>query len=307
MALQPVAAAPSNDSSGLPLLVNYQTTTLVGTMLASVLFGIFCAQLYQHFTSPRRETQYMQGLVALVVFAETAHIALLWIYLIGTSRASLLQPLAILSESTVLNFAVFISGMVGAVVQSFYALRIYRFSGLLWLGVLPWLGSFARASLSIIGLFTTFFDFHGGLIDWINSFNWVFRGTFGASVGVDVLNTAALCGILLRQRDVTPTTSQVIDRVIVWTVDTGLLTSAIAVLLLVLTLTRSYELIPTFLHVYPHMFALSLLFSLNARDGLRCALYNTPSAIVVGFNVKATADRDDGDSDKRRSDAGTYV
>lgn len=155
---------------------------------------------------------------------EVVHTVLLWVYLMDVSRGSLLQPLYILSDPPSLILVLCMSGIAGALVQvrcaptvlntaradlrlqSYYAYRIYRLSGLIWLAIVPWAGSLARAGITLAGTVTAFTGFHAShdvsILEWISTYGWVMKGTFGASVGVDVLNTALLCIILSRHRDI---------------------------------------------------------------------------------------------------------
>ncbi|KZV98139.1 hypothetical protein EXIGLDRAFT_763810 [Exidia glandulosa HHB12029] len=239
----------------LSSLLVYQTATLLGALLSSVLFGIFCAQIYQYATSPGKDSRLIQCMVAVIVAIELAHIVLLWIYIVETSRSVLARTSDVFYASPPMYAAVFLAGIVGAMVQSFYAFRIYRFSHCIWLGVFPWIGSFARVGLSVVGIVLAFVGFAGRpffIDDWIEKYGWVFFGTFGASVALDLFNTVALCVILSRHRNVTTETSQVLGKLIVWTMETGMLTSAVAVILLAITLAGSYDVLPAFLHIYPH-------------------------------------------------------
>ncbi|KZV98140.1 hypothetical protein EXIGLDRAFT_669662 [Exidia glandulosa HHB12029] len=267
-------------SSLLSPLYTYQTGTEIGTMLSSVLFGIFIVQLHQYFTSSTSEPLRMKCFVCpIIMFIEVAHIVFLWIYVVDMNHGGLLDPTYLIRDTWPVISALLMSGIAGATVQSFYAHRIFRFSGSIWLSIPSWAGSIARAGITIAGCVASLTGFGGmvhTVLDWNNKYKWALRGVLAASVAVDVLNATILCIFLSRRRDANTRTSRVINKLSVWAIETGMLTSVLAVIMLLLVLFNHIELLPAFIHIYPNMFSLSLLLSLNAREGLRQTLFAKP-------------------------------
>ncbi|KZV98130.1 hypothetical protein EXIGLDRAFT_763804 [Exidia glandulosa HHB12029] len=272
-------AAPGGPTRLPETLYTYQTTTEVGILLSSVLFGIFIAQLYQYFTSSKSEPVQMKCFgafnhdralrlyvelispeVVFIALIETTHTVSLWVYLVDMNHGSILQPGYLILDTFTIDLALLMSGIVGAVVQSFYAYRISRFSGSFWLGIPSWTGSVVRVGITVAGCVTALRGFSGRhtITDWITKFSWVLGGVLASSTVVDLVNTIILCIILSRHRNSGTRTSRVIDKLTVWAIETGMLTSILAVSHPIL---GRVELLPAFLHVYPNMFSLSLLLS----------------------------------------------
>lgn len=288
--MEPSGVSPEL-ASQLELLAVYRTGTEVGTVLSSMLFGVFCVQLYTYVTSSRKESIWMRVLVAVVAALETSHTIFLWIFLFESSRQSLLiSPLYMTLDSPTLVLALFVTALNGSVVQSYYAYRIARFTRTIWFSILPWIGSLARAGIAIYATALAIHEYNTipnyTIFEFNQKYGWVMQGTFASSVGVDVFSTVCLSIILWRHRSGMGT--PIIDKLIVWTVETGLLTSAMAVAQIVIVVIKRYELLPGFTHVYPNMFSLTLMLSLNAREGLRRALYTKPTISTLSSRTQGT-------------------
>ncbi|EJD44982.1 hypothetical protein AURDEDRAFT_124865 [Auricularia subglabra TFB-10046 SS5] len=242
----------------IALLNEYNTSSELGVLLCSMLFGVFVVQLYLYHTTKRADSLGLRLLVVWVSLVETAHTVLLWFYFVQTGRRSRFNPLAAIELSPALVFVYFTSALMGATVQSYYACRLYRFSSSLPLAALPLAGSLARLGLAVAGAVVSFHPGAATILEFMDRFGWCMRGVFVASVAVDVWNTAALCIILARRRSgQLKATAAVIDRLIMWAVETGLVTSALAILMLVFAEGQAGA------------------NRLNARDGMRQTLYST--------------------------------
>ncbi|KZW01416.1 hypothetical protein EXIGLDRAFT_760908 [Exidia glandulosa HHB12029] len=267
----------------MALLDEYTLSSELGVLFSSALYGVFCTQVYIYWTSKRDDSRGLKLLVSFVFLIETVHTVLLSVYLCQNNRKARYNPAALLELAQPLAYVYFTSGLMGATVQSYYAYRLYRLSGKLWLAILPWAGSAARLGLAAGGVAVT--PRAPQIVEFMTRYGWCMRGVFGASVGVDVMNTTALCFILARSRGEKAETTRVVDRLILWTIETGLITSVLAILMLIFTLIGRYSLIPGFVHVYPNLFSLSLLISLNAREGLRQTLYSARMTIFSRSQV----------------------
>lgn len=262
----------------LALLRIYRTGTELGAFLSSALFGIFCVQVYTYATTPatKNEPRWIHCFVAMVVGLEITHTILMWIYVVDVGNRSLVNPFYYALDTPVFVGVLCMTGLIGAIVQTYYAYRIYRFAGHIWFSLPSWAGSLVRAGLTVYGCVAVTMRIHENgdfnIYDFKDSYGWIMIGTLSASVATDVLNTFFLCAMLISHRKGMGTF--LIDRLIIWTVETELLTSCIAVCLLVVIVLGRYELLPGLYHVYPNLFSLSLIFTLNSREGLRRALHS---------------------------------
>ncbi|EJD44956.1 hypothetical protein AURDEDRAFT_151977 [Auricularia subglabra TFB-10046 SS5] len=272
-----MSTTPATLQQGLALLNEYNTSTELGILLSSTLFGVFCVQTlsgYEHCA------------------VEAVHTALLWYSFISTGNRSRLNPLNILAMTPELAFVYFTSGVLGTTVQAYYASRLYLLSGSILLALFAWVGSAARLGLTVVGAVVSFRS--SSIMDYMLRYGWCMKAVFGASVAVDVWNTVAICCIFARRRSGQQyAMALVIDKLTMWAVETGLITRHVAVascffgrvgvtderssilagLMLIFTLVGNY------------IFSLSLLLTLNGRDGMWKTLLRSRNSVSVALPV----------------------
>ncbi|KAH7106408.1 hypothetical protein BKA62DRAFT_825944 [Auriculariales sp. MPI-PUGE-AT-0066] len=286
--MSPTAAAsaisPEALKAQIAILHEYADVSNIGVLICVFLFGIFVVQLYIYTTGKSFNTDSigLKLLVAWVFACEVTHTGLVLTYYIPNLHESRLNPMHLLELSKPLSFAYWLSGVMGGTVQSFYAFRVWRLSRMWWFSILPLTGSIARVVVASIALnYALKLD---NILVFFDSYSWTLKGVFAASVGVDLLITGSLCAILYSRRDKGQTyTRKLIDKLIVWTIETGMVTTIIAVLMLAFILVG--PVIPGLVHTYPNFFSLSLLISLNTRDGLRTALTSSHRGPTSSISV----------------------
>ncbi|KNZ74288.1 hypothetical protein J132_07338 [Termitomyces sp. J132] len=129
---------------------------------------------------------------------------------------------AVLELTTAGDIAVFMTAIIGPAVQGFYAHRIYILSSHWIIPAIVWLLCFLRfMSTLTLGAITR------GTLDTLASqheWQWLFVTTLVLSASTDVLITASLCYYLWPHRGATfRRTKTIIDKLILWTIETGLL------------------------------------------------------------------------------------
>ncbi|KAM5544796.1 hypothetical protein V8D89_001694 [Ganoderma adspersum] len=242
---------------------------LIGTFVGLTLYGLVVHQTYRYFRLYPRDSGWIKALVVSTLLFETFHILLsthtCYYYLVtnfGDANAvqSTVWSLGLLSATT---------GFIVMPSQGFFAGRIFRLGGsryrvlVLFACVLivAELGFFCAATAETI-IFKPFSEFR--------HLTWLISAGAGAAFVADGLLTGVLVNLLHTQRTGVKRMDQVVDTLILYGVNTGLLTGVVTLGSLLFSLICPYNLIYAgFAIVATKMYANSLLAALNTRSSLR--------------------------------------
>ncbi|EIW61832.1 uncharacterized protein TRAVEDRAFT_35274 [Trametes versicolor FP-101664 SS1] len=254
--------------------------TILDATMGPLLIGVILAAMYYYFTRYSRDPWSIKFLVIAVWTTDSIHQALIshtvyW-YLITEYG----NPTALTLLSKTIIVEVFFNAFTGLFVQSFFAARIWKLSGNKLYLVIP-------VAMLIAGEFgtlqmETFVDLVQikGLSISINAF---------AAAG-DVTIAAILCTILHYSRTGFSKSNTLINRLMVFAVNTGLLTSVCACLSLItiVALPNTFVYI-TFFFLVGRMYSNSLMATLNARKSLRDASTHDVSVSLRDMQPAASA------------------
>ncbi|KAJ7083053.1 hypothetical protein B0H15DRAFT_851016 [Mycena belliarum] len=262
---------------------------LVGTLVSYVLFGVTTTQVYIYYDRFPEDSSKMKAMVASVWLGELAHVICIGhsLYVMVITDYGHPERLAHIPSS--LFAATFVGGMVSAGVQSFFAFRIYILSKSLWIPCICWAMSLFRVLPSNIVTFS--YGIHEPLGEFIDKWNWLFDTVWAISAANDLLIAISLVFLLYRQRNYTlKRTTAVVNKLIAWTVETGVVTSAAGIIMMAFfIINRASFIWMAWFVVIARLFSNSLLASLNSRASLR-ALQET---VVLASTppVSATLER----------------
>ncbi|KII83831.1 hypothetical protein PLICRDRAFT_180165 [Plicaturopsis crispa FD-325 SS-3] len=175
--------------------------------------------------------------------------------------------------------------------QAFFARRIWVISGRLpiatvcWALCLLYLATIIRATVVSFSC--------SGWIDCTTGGKSIIVTLLSTGAFTDLLIAASLCYYLLRERSnaITPTIAM-LDKLLVWTIQTGLLTRHF------LAAPRGFTWLGIFMFL-PRLFSMSLLGSLNARTSIRRDLHAT---VMSSVHVHVTKNLDSVDDFEYRAD-----
>ncbi|KAE9402484.1 hypothetical protein BT96DRAFT_547395 [Gymnopus androsaceus JB14] len=260
---------------------------IIGVIVASFLLGLSALQAFIYF-SQTNDTPPIRTLVALVVFFDFVHQALIshtGYYYLVTNYAS---PVALGTVIWSLLVEVLFNGFTAFLVQSFLTWRIYKLSERnLWLTgivssiVLAELGcviAFGAISLARVRTFVELAEDLKGLSITVNAL---------AAAG-DVLIALVLCFLLQTSKTGFGRSNTILNKLTLFAVNTGLLTSLCAVASLVSILAAPDTFIYiTFFFAMGRLYTNSLLATLNARNAIRRAGDNVQS--TSGINIPVSS------------------
>ncbi|KAJ7770445.1 hypothetical protein B0H16DRAFT_1774128, partial [Mycena metata] len=249
----------------------------IGVLVSVLLFGITTSQAYVYYTRFPDDSVKLKALHA--VFGrccELGHAICIGHGLYTYTVSDYGQPERLLGpipKSIVL--AVFFTGVIEPCgiresilcdirltpqsVQSFFSLRIYGLSKKLYIPALSWILSFVRFIDNMVGtaagLRTK--SMPGYFAQW----EWLIMADWCISVTNDVVITVTLVSLLHRQRtNAYKRTALLMDKLIAWTIETGMLTSVMSILTLALFIREKESFIWVSVYfVEPRLFSNSLL------------------------------------------------
>ncbi|KAF7359728.1 hypothetical protein MVEN_00697400 [Mycena venus] len=258
------AAALSFDANGT--IGVYQ----IGVLISYVLLGVTTTQTYIYYSRFPEDPVILKALVAFVWVCEVAHAICIAHALYQFTILDFGHPERVFSRLPVsLDTAILFSAVIEQSVLGFFSFRIYTLSKKPYIPILIFLITSVRLVASLVTFIVTLrlpslqsYTAHWG---WLSIAQWC------ASVVNDVLTTAALVVLLYNQRtSAQRKTVALVDKIIVWTIETGMLTSASTIFMMAFYLTMKERMIwlAAFV-VSARMYSNSLLASLNSREALR--------------------------------------
>lgn len=254
--------------SAIPL-DNTLGAAFLGMVVAATLHGVSCVQAVYYFTH-QSDPWYLKLLVAAVMVFDTVHQALIThtVYTYTITNWGNVDILGLLVWSLLVE--VLFNGLTALLVQSFLTMRVWKLSnrsvmltgltGLLVVAEFACVIAFTCLSLNLhtfVGLAEL-----EALSITVNAL---------AAAG-DVLIAATLCILLHRSRTGFHRSDTMINRLILFSVNTGFLTSLCAVASLIsITVAGSTFLYIAFFFCIGRLYTNSLLATLNARKLIRGA------------------------------------
>ncbi|KAJ7821324.1 hypothetical protein B0H14DRAFT_2831596 [Mycena olivaceomarginata] len=236
---------------------------------------------YSRFPNDSRKLKY---LVAFMWSFEMAHAVCIGCTLYQMTVSDYGHPESLILIPRSLAVAVIFSGIVGAGVQVVFAVRIYHVSHSLYIPCLSWALSFSRLLGSIA------VGFYGlqlkTIPDFEARFAWLLNSLWSVASANDLIIAVTLVYWLYRQRPAADRrTVALVDKLIAWTMETGVVTSAagLASLVCFATMKKNYIWIAFFV-VNARLYSNSLLASLNSRARLR-AMSEETDPNILGFKA----------------------
>lgn len=240
---------------------------MIGVVFASALWGVSSAQAFYYFTNFREDPHYLKTLVALVWMLDTIHQALIShsIYHYVITNFSNIQKLDSITPSLIVEVEV--NAIVAFVVQLFFIWRIWKLSEEKYY-IPVMIIAIATAGLVVSSAYV-----HKAFK--LDGFHELVKlQTLSALVNVfsavtDVLIAAVMVYLLHSARSGIQHTDTVINRLLVFVINTGLLTSICAVCSLIAVLLAPDRFIHIcFFFTLGRLYTNSFLATLNTRHSM---------------------------------------
>ncbi|KAJ7146032.1 hypothetical protein C8R44DRAFT_863849 [Mycena epipterygia] len=267
----------------------------IGVLLSSTLWGVTTVQLYVYLTSQNKDPLWTRLLVYFVWILESLHTIFAWIYIYRLTVTFYGVPAALGEAHWTLDTSSLFDGIIGACVQMFFAYRIRMFANSWPVTLVSWLGSLLQLSCT---LGVTILSGEVSVAEFGVRYGWIVESLLIINLIVDIINTSALSYYLNRGRTGFKGTDQVLEKLVIWTIETGLITAVAAAVQLILfkvmpTSGKSPEVayttspqINTF-HFFLALWIGISLFYAKLYSNSFLAILNSRSIIRQGFTTNA--------------------
>ncbi|KAF5337684.1 hypothetical protein D9757_012731 [Collybiopsis confluens] len=304
-------------------LDNTMGAMLLGILISAILYGISLVQAYYYYNHYREDAWYMKSLVGATVFLDTVHLSFIihtmYFYLI--TRYYDKEQLNFMIWSVLAEAIP--TGVTGALVQTFYTVRVWRrknyqlleprftgsndlfsqqkksFSRCMHHANSSWpncmwhrLGHHIIADVDVPrppeyhGTRSTD-DLHFLHLTWLSGLDDIHQCTIYVRriFFTDVIIAASLCFFLLRSKTGFRHSDTLINRLVIFIVNTGLATSICAVASLICLVASSDTLLyAPFYFCIGRLYSNSLLATLNARKGIRNGSEESSEHMMVSLS-----------------------
>lgn len=244
----------------------------VGALMVMFLTGIATLQVWNYFRDYDDDPKSVRLMVIFVYGADVLHTALLCHSLYHYTIIKFGQFLDLQTIVWSLEATIPMAGVVAFVVQTYFCVRIQRITGWIAAGVC-WILALARL---ILDCFLTQEVAGAGVFVILQAKRAKTLGLGTLIVGAvsDVLIAGFMCMGLLRARSGFARTDKLLDKLVAYTIGSGLLTSIVALCEAVTFGVLSNFVFLAFYCILPKLFSNSLLASLNERSYTRRDLSN---------------------------------
>ncbi|KAG1771465.1 hypothetical protein EDD22DRAFT_947902 [Suillus occidentalis] len=187
-------------------------------------------------------------------------------YLLTVTEFGRADALAVTTMPIGYAWSIVFSGSVGSIVEAFFAHRMYVLSKSLFLPSIAW----ALASFRFVGSMVAAAKVFGDIsLDVFSTeWRWLITACFATGAGADIIVAGGQCYYIYREKRVAmgQVTMKLLDRLLAYTVETGMVLSMSAVVILIIwgTTPHSFWWFGIFLF-YTEIFANCLMASLNTR------------------------------------------
>ncbi|KAH8826373.1 hypothetical protein DL96DRAFT_1280669 [Flagelloscypha sp. PMI_526] len=240
----------------------------IGVIFNVLLLGTASTQAYYYFVRFKDDPQFLRWFVFVVWLCEVGHTTSLLHALYAMTVTYFGNPITLAHppKSLVLSMS---TGCAIVLVQFFFAWRVYRIANLVYLALFCAFLTLVLVA-AVIGVTVTAYR-AASLPVYLNSHQWLFTSVFVLRTANDIVLTAGLCMSLMNSRkSARQKTSAIIDRIILWTLESGLLTLICTVVIVVLFFRSREDFVWMGVYVIsPKLFSNTFLAILNGRESLR--------------------------------------
>ncbi|KAF8189355.1 hypothetical protein BJ912DRAFT_379267 [Pholiota molesta] len=257
----------------------------IGSLFGVFLFGIVSLQTFNYYSTYADDGWANKAMVAVVWLLEIGHTLGINYEVYHATIILYGQPWQLVRFPGI-GAATVLGGGITLITQTFFALRILKLLPRPWhhIGLVCIIISSLRFIASI------YLTVEGIILPSIELYRekckWIVSGVFISSAVVDIVIAVSMLYYLSRQRKQVKRISRLLDRLVTYTIRSGLLTS-IAAIAVILT----FQLMPDnfiWLGVYTFvakLYSNSFLSALNARKELRADIFNGDSMAPDHFTM----------------------
>ncbi|KAH8826301.1 hypothetical protein DL96DRAFT_1278142 [Flagelloscypha sp. PMI_526] len=241
----------------------------IGIIVNVLLLGATSTQAYYYFVRFGDDNKFLRLFVFAVWLCEIGHTVGVLHALYEVTVTFFGNPITLVQPPKSLILSLVTGGLSTALVQFFFAWRVYQIVGLVSLALFC---SFLTLILLAGCLGVSITAYHvSSLPLYLNTHEWLFTSLLVIRMANDIIMTAGLCMALAKSRkSARRRTTAIIDRLLLWTLESGVLTAMCAVVVVICFFQSRSTFIWIGVYVVsPKLFSNSFLAILNGRESLR--------------------------------------
>lgn len=248
--------------------------TFIGVVIATFLYGILTLQTYTYWIRYVHDSTFDRTFVLALWVVDTLQLVFICYMQYYYTITNYFNPAAMQFNNWSFNMEVGLTAIITFMVQAYFARRAWYFTkrvgsrftttrrtqmmgAVIGLTTLTGLG---------FGLGSFVMTFILGRFDKFIEYRWLVGGWLGAAATCDIMIVYMLSTALMTQRTGFGRTDALIDKLLRYTINTGLLTSIIATVDLIAFCTMNNLVHLAFNFVLGKLYTNTLLATLNARD-----------------------------------------
>ncbi|KZV67219.1 hypothetical protein PENSPDRAFT_688299 [Peniophora sp. CONT] len=241
----------------------------VGVFVAYFLSGINAVQAFIYYQSEfHNDSRYIKSLIALVVTIEMVHSGLIGAYVYNATIDNFGNYLSLDHTPWTLAMAIPIGSLAQAIVQLFFAFRVYIvLRKQIWIPLMSTILTLVHFAISIVaGVESGRYS----ISEFTVRYRYLVVLALVTGAAADTINTATLVYALHRSRGQITQSRKMIERLILWSTETGLLVTAVSFLGLILVFALPDK--PAWLVVvlvFAKLYSNTMLATFNGRVALR--------------------------------------
>ncbi|EED85479.1 predicted protein [Postia placenta Mad-698-R] len=189
----------------------------VGILISVFLYGVATVQAYIYIRSSAQDPLWLRLLVIVVWLLETFITVFTCMYLYDLTITHFGDAGAFLEEPWTIAISFALGGIASALVQSFFAWRVYIISGRLETSVISWTGSLVRVGITMT-ICMLLLKTNSTVATFERDYPWSITFSLALAMFIDVLNTCSLCFWLWRKRDGHHRSVAIVDKILIWTI-----------------------------------------------------------------------------------------
>ncbi|KAI8970734.1 hypothetical protein BD414DRAFT_232546 [Trametes punicea] len=261
--MDPSAAAPA-----LPRLDSTFGALLLGMSFGLMLYGLTVHQTYRFARLYPKDETWVKCLVGAILVLESFHISLCIVAVYYHLVSNYFNPASLLVGHWSTRLLTPTTGVTILICQSFYVFRVYQIGSHYAYRVLVALAIACMVCAFGFMIAATVEGFRLSLNDF-QHVSWLVSAIFGCAVLADVCLTGTLVTVLLRSRTGFRRTDSLIEVLIIYSINTGLLTSIFGLLCFIFAIILPGNLIYIGISIVGvKLYANSVLAVLNSRRSL---------------------------------------
>ncbi|KAL1746894.1 hypothetical protein HDZ31DRAFT_61719 [Schizophyllum fasciatum] len=245
---------------------------LIGLIISCALYGLNFLQIYLYFRAFPQDSWWLKLMVALLLALDTAGTALsghgVYTYLIKHFG----DPTAIAGIDTSLEIESQITNFITLIVQWFYGYSLIQLAAgrkLKWIAFLIFFLALVSFAFGTAAVANNFLTAHFEGLTMKNA-RIISGFALGGATACDIVITAALCTFFFRSKTGFKPTDNILDKLLIFTINRGAIAFAVQILNCILYFTHTAQLIWTPFHfALSKVYAISLVATLNQRDTYR--------------------------------------